>query len=321
MLYLHEVDIAALNMKWRELVDVVGKTVALLGDGRAVQPLKPYLRYGDRNNRIIAMPAYVGGETDMAGIKWIASFPGNLQRGLPRAHSVIVLNDSRTGVPVAVIKGALLSAIRTASVSGFVLSHYLPHCRQERVNLAIIGWGPVGRQHCRMCAELFAERIGQIFLYDIRGIDGETIPGVCRHKTVAARSWQEAYRSADVVVTCTVAQERYIDIRPNPGALLLNVSLRDYKLAAMDPEDLIIVDNWDEVCRENTDIELLSKEKGVRQEHAHPLTELPRQHLFAQKSREQTVFFHPMGLAAFDIAVAAYALKQAESKGIGLRLP
>ena len=46
------------------------------------------------------MPAYVGGEYDVFGIKWIAGFPKNPARhGLPRATGFFVLNDSWKGIP------------------------------------------------------------------------------------------------------------------------------------------------------------------------------------------------------------------------------
>lgn len=56
-----------------------------LANNEFAQPIKPYLRYNNLKNRIIAMPAYAGGECDMAGIKWIASYPDNINQ-IGRAH-------------------------------------------------------------------------------------------------------------------------------------------------------------------------------------------------------------------------------------------
>lgn len=89
MIYLGEKHIRAVGLHWQELADCIEDAVHVMDSGDYAQPVKPYLRYGSKAaNRIIAMPAYVGGSMHTAGIKWIASFPGNLQIGLPRAHSL-----------------------------------------------------------------------------------------------------------------------------------------------------------------------------------------------------------------------------------------
>ncbi len=46
--------------------------------------------------------------------------------------------------------------------------------------------------------------------------------------------WEARYDDADVFVTCTVSPAAYIDRRPKPGSLQLNVSLRDYKPEVFD---------------------------------------------------------------------------------------
>src|SRR5882757_7027805 len=103
MLYLNERSLRAMDSSFERLVAVIRHAALCLQRKDFAQPIKPYLRYGNPANRIIAMPAYVGKPFDAAGIKWIASFPGNLKRDLPRAHSVVVLNDAATGVPTAII--------------------------------------------------------------------------------------------------------------------------------------------------------------------------------------------------------------------------
>ena len=90
MLYLNDRDIQAVGLDWPALLDALEAAVHIADTGEYAQPIKPYLRYGDPRNRIIAMPAYIGGTVHAAGIKWIASFPDNIHHGQPRAHSVMV---------------------------------------------------------------------------------------------------------------------------------------------------------------------------------------------------------------------------------------
>src|SRR5580658_4185064 len=113
MKLLDESGIRAIGTDWNKTVDIIQEAVRCLEVNDFSQPVKPYLRYRNRKNRIIAMPAFVGGRINKAGIKWIASFPDNIHKGFPRAHSVVILNDADTGEPVCIICTPLLSIIRT----------------------------------------------------------------------------------------------------------------------------------------------------------------------------------------------------------------
>ena len=76
------------------------------------------------HGRIMAMPAYIGGEFDVAGLKWIPSVPDNPARnGLPRANALVLLTDRATGLPLAVMDGTVVSAMRTGAVTGVALRH------------------------------------------------------------------------------------------------------------------------------------------------------------------------------------------------------
>lgn len=320
MLVLNDGHIRSLGFDWRELAGCIERAVRVLDSGDYAQPIKPYLRYGDPRNRIIAMPAYLGGEFSLAGLKWIASFPGNLRLGLPRAHGVTVLNRSDTGQPFAILSGGLPNVLRTAAVSGLMLGKFLEARPAGRLRVSIIGWGPVGRAHFDMCVSLFGGLIDRFTLCDLRGIEEDTIPAAWRGRTTFVTAWEEAYRDCDVCITCTVAERRYIGLPPSPGCLLLNVSLRDYRLEALHPLPAIVVDDWEEVCRENTDIELLHRERGLRKEMTLTLADAVCREALKPVPAEEPVFFCPMGMAVFDLAVGDYLVRLARQAGVGLRL-
>ncbi|MFC5467412.1 2,3-diaminopropionate biosynthesis protein SbnB [Cohnella suwonensis] len=317
MYYLNDGHIRAIGSDWHTLRGLVEQTLRLTGTPEVVQPLKPYLRYGDPGNRIIAMPAYVGGDTAVSGMKWIASFPGNLAIDKPRAHGAIILNEPNTGVPVAVINGALVSQLRTAAVSAAMLRAYMDLGRRDRYRVGLVGWGPIGRRQFEMLTALHGDRIDEIRLHDRRGIDPSTIDPAWRDRTIVADDWREAYQAADIVVTCTAATDRYIDEAPSPGALLLNVSLRDYKADSVKNVRTVVVDDWREVCRENTDVELLHRETGLSEGDVLTLREVVWDEALKGRAEADPVFFNPMGMAAFDMAVAAHYWREGQRLGIG----
>ena len=305
MVILTEEQIDNGPVDWHSTIDVIATTVRCLETGEFVQPIKPYLRYGDLRNRIIAMPAFVGGAVEMAGIKWIASFPGNIQKGLPRAHSVVILNEAGTGVPVAIISTALLSVIRTASVSGYVIRCFDDWKKARDIEIGVVGYGPIGQYHVKMCRALLGDRIRRLRVFDIRGVRTD-FPDADEGIEVVD-SWQEAYEGADIFITCTVADAPYIDRRPKDSSLHLNVSLRDYKTDVYEWfKDTMIVDSWEEVCRENTDIERMHLGKGLTREDTRSIVDMANGRCFETYRPASPVLFNPMGMAVFDIAMASH---------------
>lgn len=326
MRYLNEQDLLRIGIDWEALVKLINSAAAAHALGECAQPIKPYLKFGNERNRIIAMPAYISRPIPAAGLKWIASFPDNIASGLPRAHSVTLVNDPDTGAPTALIKGSLISAIRTAAVSAALLQSLLTAAPRTELEVAVIGMGPIGRMHVQMLNSLFgSSRIACIRAYDQRDIDVQewldgltdlTIP------VIRSNSWQEAYREADLVFTCTASIERYIDEPPKPSSLLMHISLRDYSLHTLEGVGAIIVDHWEEVCRADTDIERLHLNHGLEMEHTISLAaalENP-QHVFLKTDNGKATLFAPMGLAVFDITIAAHYVSIAESLGIGVML-
>ena len=320
MLYLNERDLLAVGFNWNETIDAIENAVVCLDQKDFAQPVKPYLRYRDAVNRIIAMPAFVGGKVNLAGIKWIASFPGNIERGIPRAHSVVILNKAETGEPFCIINTALLSVIRTGSVSGLMIRYFLKARPMENINLAIIGWGPIGQHHFKMATSILGDRLKRISLFDLRGIDKDKIDSPYRDKVVVADSWQEAYADTDIFITCTVSKAPYVDLPPKAGSLQLNCSLRDYKVEILDHTKAIIVDDWEECCREKTDLEMMHLNRGLQEGDTKSIGDVVVNNCMKDYPAEEAVMFNPMGMAIFDIATAGYYLNKAGEMGLGQEL-
>ncbi|MFY0256431.1 2,3-diaminopropionate biosynthesis protein SbnB [Chitinophaga sp. 30R24] len=305
MLYLNTTDIKHLPPDWNEVVEYIGKAVQSLRSGDYAQPVKPYLRYKNLKNRIIAMPAYVGGDICFSGIKWIASFPDNIQEGVPRAHAVTVLNDADTGIPRCIINSAMTSGIRTAGVSAFVLTKYLDHKKHGNLKVGITGFGPIGQLHLQMLLALFGDRITSVRIFDLKPIEPALLEGWTQRNIQQVSSWEEAYTDADVFITCTVSSHRYINKPPKKGSLHLNVSLRDYEPDFLDHVDMMIVDDWEEICRENTDVERMHIEKNLQEENTISIADLLEGDVWQGLAENAVVMFNPMGMAVFDMAIAA----------------
>jgi 2,3-diaminopropionate biosynthesis protein SbnB len=317
MRYVNETHLEQLGIDWQESIEAIRLAVNCLLQKDYAQPVKPYLRYGNIRNRIIAMPAFIGGDFYMAGIKWIASFPDNINKGLPRAHSVVILNEAATGKPVAIFNTGLLSVIRTASVSGVVMQKYLGSTSQKKFRMGMTGWGPIGQYHYQMAKALLGSRLEYCYIYDPREDRQQLMP---HDETIrVASTWQEAYEEADIFITCTVSAAPYIDLPPKINSLHMNVSLRDYKPQMYHYfKGNIIVDDWTEISRENTDIEVMHLQQGLQEAETLSLAEVVTDWSVVKKDR--AVFFNPMGMAVLDIALATLYYEKATDLSIGLAI-
>lgn len=94
------------------------------------------------DRRFMAMPAYLGGPFDIAGVKWYGSNADNRDKGLPRSIHLMLLSDKETGAPLSVMSGNLLSAYRTGAVPGVGARHF---AREDSKVLGIVGPGVMNR--------------------------------------------------------------------------------------------------------------------------------------------------------------------------------
>ena len=321
MYYLNTRNLESIPRNWVQLSQVIEKAIYCLGDAEFAQPIKPYLRYRDLDNRIIAMPAFVGGEINFSGIKWIASFPKNLNKGLKRAHSVSILNEADSGIPLCTINTTLISGIRTAAVTGLMIRKYLElNPLKKNLVVGMTGFGPIGQLHLEMVDKILGDKLSEFRIYDLRPINPTLIPIHLMPKVTICQSFEEAFDQADLFITATVSSQAYVHQKPKKGSLHLNISLRDYQINFMDYVDRMVVDDWEEVCRENTDIERMHLEKGLQKEDTINLVQVFQQGALDNLEADEVVMFNPMGMAIFDIAIGAYYYEKAKAGNIGVLL-
>ncbi|QOX63702.1 ornithine cyclodeaminase [Anoxybacterium hadale] len=94
------------------------------------------------DRRFMAMPAYLGGKFDMAGMKWYGSNVDNKQKGLPRSILMLTLNDKETGAPLAYMSANILSAFRTGAVPGVGVKYL---AKEDAKVVGIIGPGVMSK--------------------------------------------------------------------------------------------------------------------------------------------------------------------------------
>ncbi len=188
--YIDRQEVAAALPPVLEQVALAGSTYRALARGEIEMP--PKIGVHPRPDAFLhAMPAYLR-ELDVVAMKWVSGFPDNPARGLPAISGVIVLNDADTGVPLAVLDAAEITAARTAAASGACVEAFAP-AGWNRV--AVLGCGEQGRYHCEVLRAL--NPACSIHAFDVVQ---ERARGVCESAIVAG-SAREAVAGAQIVVT------------------------------------------------------------------------------------------------------------------------
>jgi len=216
-----------------ECIGIVRDAYLAHDHGQSVNPDSYFLRFpGKPDCRIIALPAYLGNGFHVAGLKWIASYPGNVQRGFPRASAVLVLNSYDTGYPFAILESSIISAARTAA-SASLAAYWLNGQSRKAHSLGIVGTGFIARYVYDFLVDTGWE-IDDVRLYDASPIESEKFRDkTCRperHRAVAvAPDVEQLVRACDLILFTTVASAPHIAdaalFEHNP--LVLHISLRD----------------------------------------------------------------------------------------------
>jgi 2,3-diaminopropionate biosynthesis protein SbnB len=305
-----------------EIVQVVRQAYLTHHDGDSINPDSYFLRFPDMPaNRIIALPAYLGGAQDVAGIKWIASFPANIDRGIPRASAVLLLNDCATGYPFAALEAAQISAARTAASAALAAAELTGGRRAHR--LAVIGAGIIARNTLEFLAAegwIFDEVVVHDQVPQYRDALVEYAAEHLGWPVAPADGLEAALDGADLDLLATTAGEPYIT---DPaafaaGAVVLNISLRDISPQLILAADNIL-DDVEHCLKANTSPHLAEQACGNRDFVTGTLAQVIRGDVKPAAGRP--VIFSPFGLGVLDLAVGMFAYRMACESGRAVDMP
>lgn len=293
-------------------------------EGRFVQPEKPYVRPRGRTDeynggRFIAMPAYVGDPVNAAGLKWIAGFQKNVERGKPRASAVLILNSIEDGSVMAIMDCAVLSARRTAAVAAISVDHLAVEGPKEA---AILGAGPI----CQAVIESLSyqergitrfrvfdpatERVKQL----LRVLNDGTRPII-----ESASSAQECVHAAEVVVTATSGAKGYLEKDwITEGCLIVALSLDDPTPELFLSADKVIMDDIGQCLREEKLVHQLVQQRRFSREDVYAeLGDIVTGRKPGRADKSELILVNPMGMAVEDISIGLATYKAAIAAGIG----
>lgn len=314
--------LALLREREAELMQLVQRAYEAHAAGHSSLPHSLFLRFPhDARSRIIALPAYLGGEFDVAGMKWVSSFPSNSDLQLNRASAVVILNSARTGRPMLIAEGSIISAKRTAASAALAASQLCAARVPERVGL--IGCGAINYEVARFLLAAFPHGAGEFDLFDTDAQHAERFKQKCLAlkpglRVNVRREVNEVLRSSELISFATTALAPHVfDLSVCvPGAVVLHVSLRD-----LSPEVILasenVVDDVDHVCRAQTSIHLAEQLAGHRDFIRCTLADVTTGRAPARAKPNAVAVFSPFGLGILDLAVSQFVYRLAAADGRG----
>lgn len=331
MLYLSSEDVARLGADDMVLALAdVEEALKLVYQGDCIVPEKIAMGFGKNiseestKGRINAMPGYLGGRFDIAGIKWIGSNPLNLQRGMPRASALTVLNDPDTKFPICIMDGALISAMRTGASSG-VAAKYLAKKNAETILLVGAGY------QNQMQLEAIYTACPTLKYFYVVDINPEIGKAFCEKidarlgiSITALTDYTQCDRVPDITVNATSAPVPVMNIAAaHPGGMHVCVGGLDH------PElyrkaDKIVCDSWNQV-RHRPVCYMAQDAIAGRFDESRIYAEEVGQIIAGEKPGRETdeefCYYKPVGMGVLDLAIAVRVYRKALETGVGTFLP
>jgi ornithine cyclodeaminase/alanine dehydrogenase-like protein (mu-crystallin family) len=321
--YLSAADVRAAMPPLDERLALAELTLtALAAPGGAELPPKIAVHPRPEGSFAHAMPAHLragGAAGDLLGIKWIAGFGSNGERGLPTLHGLVVLNDAATGVPTAVLDAGPITAERTAAVSGVAIRHFAPQVDRRATRAALIGAGVQGHSHLVVLGNLLPGV--ELTVYDRHPDRAAALAGAARQTSgiasaQPARSAREAVEGADVVVTAAsfgpVRQVMTNDWLV-PGALVVAVDYATYTAAEVARDaSLFLVDHRDQF--------LANRDAGLFDGYPDPTATLGEAIRAATARPTGRVVVSHLGVGLADVVFGDAIVRRAQSRNLGVEL-
>jgi len=250
-----------------------------------------------------AMPALGGGH---ALLKWVTSFPGNPEHGLPTVMGLVLLSDASNGLPKAVLDAGAITALRTGAAAVLAAETL---GRPDATSAAVIGAGVNGKA----AARTFLARGREVMLWDV---DPDRAEAAADELGATVASGREEALAADLVVTVTPAREIVFEdgsLRPGQHASLMGADGPGKAEIAI--EELarvrVFCDDWTQASH-NGDLVHAVEAGRIERDDVTELGAVLAGDAQGRRSAEETTVFDSTGLAIQDLAVALAALDQVE---------
>lgn len=295
------------------------------------------------DRRFMAMPAYLGGKFDMAGMKWYGSNAANREKGLPRSILMLTLNDKDTGAPLAFMSANILSAYRTGAVPGVGFKYF---AKEDAETIGIVGPGVMSKT---ALAAAVAVR-PTLKNVKVKGRGKASLQKFVDHakkeypelNIYAVDTIEEAVRDSDIVSVSTSSPTGDPSLYPyiaeewiKPGAIIESTAALRFNddfiinRARTVTDNIMLYEAWEEEMKPNAyntipipavHVEDLIAEGKMKPEQIDDLGDVLLGNIPVHRKEDEIVIYSVGGMPTEDVAWGSMVYRNALEKGIGTKL-
>ena len=298
---------------------------ASLSSGTAVVPLRTRLPVSSHDALSLFMPAYLKSDSGEAlAVKIVSLFPKNPSRGLAFIQAAVLVLESDTGRPVALLEGSSLTAIRTGAGSGAAIDLL---ARTNSKVLAIFGAGPQGRTQLE--AACTARNIETVYIYNPTRAKAQAVAeqmagyNSVPKNIIVANSPKEAVENADIICTATgstsaIFEDKDVKLGTHISAIGgYTPEMQELPIETV-ARSRIVVDSYATVMEEAGDIVKAIRAGLIQESSIHAeVGEIVLGKKSGRQSEDEITFFKSVGNAVQDATAAQLALKNARVMELG----
>src|SRR6184192_4296211 len=296
MLFLNEEQVRQ-HLRMNDLIPAMEKALIDFSAGKVTQPVRQVISVDPPGGFYGVMPALT---PEGLGQKIVTFYPPNAEKGIPTHMALIVLNNPRTGAPLAVMDGRLITEMRTAAVSAAATKLLAP---PEAKVLAILGSGVQARSHVE--ALRLARQFEEIRVWSPTR---EHAQRFAKEIGATAMSDEGAVRGADVIVTVTNSKTPVLKgawLKPGCHVNAIGACRPDWRELDDDSmRNVVFVDSREAAMKESGDV-ILSGAKIYAELGEAFADKVP------SRANEITIF-KSLGMAVEDIVAALLVYAKAK---------
>jgi len=304
----------------REAIEVIANAYAMLSLGNVAVPQR--IKIETSKGLTLFMPAYLY-KTGALAVKVVSVFEENIEIGLPTISAFVVLVDSETGIPLALMNGTKLTAIRTGAASG-VATNLL--AREDAHVFALFGAGGQAKEQVRAVIAVRPIKEIRIYTPSIRSasnLSNQLSMEYSDMKIQAVKTPSQAVRGADIITCVTTSHMPVFDpTEISPGTHINGIGsftpeMREVQIVGL-PKLHVFVDSYEAVLNEAGDIIQAIYEGYLKKEDLTEIGQVVLGKAKGRTSNDDITFFKSVGVAVQDAATAYAFLMKAEEDDLGV---
>jgi ornithine cyclodeaminase/alanine dehydrogenase-like protein (mu-crystallin family) len=305
-----------------EAIEVMRSAYGQLSANEADMPLRTRLETDQ--GLVLLMPAFLRQSREL-GFKMVSIWGDNPAKGLPAVIAIAAVLDPDTGLPLALLNGEALTAIRTGAGGGLATDLL---ARPDASVVAVFGSGVQARAQLEAACVVRQVKEVRIFGIDPAAVDAfaaevRSWPNAPQQVLVAGTR-KETVNGADIIITATTSDKPVFDGRDlSPGAHITAIGaftpqMQEVDEVAVQRVDKIVVDSLQACLAEAGDLIIpIEKHLLSKVDIYGEIGEIVNGQKIGRETDEEITMFESVGVAVQDAAAAGRILRSAEAQGLG----